>query len=140
MSQQLSFDTLRIEAIEERTSSTTGEVFPVVLISGISLNVGAKGSSFTKRRVSLPLNGMTLEEAKGAFTVGSVMDKRFAIQQFTVEPYTWEGPNGETLRSNKRYRLVDTTAPPPEPMAEPESTVETSTKSAQATVPTEVGA
>ena len=139
---QMSFDTLRVESVEERTHRETGEMFPVAIVSGISLNVGAKGSSFTKRRVSLPLNGMSLQDAKDSFPIGFVLPKRFAIQQFTVAEYKWEGPNGETLKSNKRYRLVDTTAPPPVDDPVPQSTVEepSTQKSAQATVPTEVGA
>ena len=140
MTNQLSFDTLRIEAVEMRQRTDTGDEFPVALISGISLNVTTKGSSFTKRRVSVPLNGLTREEAEVAFPPGQVMPKRFIIQQYTVEPYEWTTPDGEIRTDTKRYTLVDTTAPPVEQSA-PQSTVEPSTqKSAQATVPTEVGA
>ena len=125
---QMSFDTLRVESVEERTATATGEMFPVAIISGVSLNISDKtgASSFTKRRVSLPLNGMTLQDAKDAFPIGSVMPKRFVIQQYTVPKYTWLGPDGEELSSKKRYRLVDTTSLPEHNVveSEPESTVE----------------
>jgi hypothetical protein len=141
MSQQLSFDTLRIEAVEMRERTDTGDTFPVAIISGISLNMSAKGgASFSKRRVSLPLNGMTQAEAEQAFPAGQTMPKRFAIQQYDVEPYEWTTPDGEIRTDTKRYTLVDTTAPPVRQSA-PQSTVEPATEkpSAQASVPTEVG-
>lgn len=138
------FETLTVEDVMLRERNDgTGE-FPVVIIAGISLNLSATGNqSFTKRRVSLPLNGFTVEEAKQAFPKGMKL-QGFKIQQYEVDPYEWTTPEGEVRTDNVRYRLVDLRQPAEPPVnttSEPQSTREpVEQQKPKAPAPQEVGA
>lgn len=105
------FETLKIEDIElrERSDQTDKHgnpvTFPVVLIAGVSLNISANSQSISKRTVSLPLNGFSMQEAQRMFKPGDTIEG-YKVEQYEVEPYEWETPEGEIRVDNVRYRLV----------------------------------
>lgn len=105
------FETLTVQDIEQRERSDQTDkhgnpvTFPVVIISGVTLNITANSQSITKRTVSLPLNGFTIQEARRMFKSGDVIEG-YKVEQYEVEPYEWETPEGEIRVDNVRYRLV----------------------------------
>ena len=113
-------ETLRVEDTILRTRQDTGEEFPVLIITGISMHTAQSGNqSFTKRRVSLPLNGFKLSEAKQLFPAGSVLEG-FRIQAYHVPEYDWTTPDGEVRTDSTRYRLVPAGGEPtPQVQTEP---------------------
>ena len=115
-------ETLRVEDTILRTRQDTGEEFPVLIITGISMHTAQSGNqSFTKRRVSLPLNGFKLSEAKQLFPAGSVLEG-FRIQAHHVPEYEWTTPDGEVRSDTVRYRLVPVgEKPAPVPQSEPKA-------------------
>lgn len=105
------FETLTVQDVEKRERSDQTDkngnpvTFPVVLIAGVSLNISANSQSISKRMVSLPLNGFTIQEAQRMFKPGDTIEG-FKVEQYEVEPYEWETPEGEIRVDNVRYRLV----------------------------------
>ncbi|MFY0683815.1 MAG: hypothetical protein JXR20_04625 [Balneola sp.] len=83
----------------------TGE-FPVVLITGITFSVSESGnSSFTKRRVSIPLNNLSsMKEAEEYFTEGTVLEG-FELYKKPCEEYEYEAPTGETYLLDYKWAI-----------------------------------
>lgn len=130
------FEKLTVSSVEMRTRGDDGTKFPVVIIQGISFSMSESGNqSFSKRKVSLPLNGMELDEAKQLFPAGSVING-YRIAPYEVEPYEFTDPEtGEVVVATKRYRLIPLDEPQPQETA-PEAT---STREPVKQRPTEVG-
>ena len=125
------FESITVEDVILRERKDGTGDFPVVVCFGVSLSESSTGNqSFTKRRVSLPLNDFTLSEGKKFFPKGSQL-QGFHIEQYEVEPYEWTTPDKEVRTDNVRYRLVRTSKSEPAPQSAPQSTAEP--------VPTEVG-
>ncbi len=108
---------LTVDRIEERTRKDTGEMFPVAIIAGISFSESDSGSSrFTLREISIPLNGMSMEQAKQYFPKGTQLHG-YEIYQKETDPYEWEAPDGRILSLSYSWdiRKIDAEATTPAP-------------------------
>ena len=93
----------QIKMVEKKDG--TGE-FPVVLITGITFSVSESGnSSFSKRKVSIPLNNLSSKkEAEEFFTEGSVLEG-LELYKKPCEEYEYEAPSGETYLLNYKWAI-----------------------------------
>lgn len=130
------FEKLTVSAVEMRNRNDGSGKFPVVIIQGISFQMSESGNqSFSKRKVSLPLNGMELDEAKQLFPVGSTIDG-YRIAPYEVEPYEFSDPDtGEVVVATRRYRLI----PLDQPATEETASAPQSTREPVKQAPSEVG-
>lgn len=105
---------LKIDRVEERVRKDTGETFPVAIIAGISFSESESSTSrFTLREISIPLNGMTMEQAKQYFPKGTQLPG-YEIYRKDCDPYEWEAPDGRILSLDYSWdirRIVEQDAP-----------------------------
>ena len=100
---------LTVDRIEQRTLKGTGESFPFAIVSGISFSKSITGNSrFTLREISIPLNGMSLSQAKQYFPPNSRLEG-YEIYKKEVDPYEYETSDGQILSLNYSWdvRKVD---------------------------------
>tara|TARA_R110000868_G_scaffold306734_3_gene568105 strand:- start:31855 stop:32274 length:420 start_codon:yes stop_codon:yes gene_type:complete len=104
MSTQLS--KILIDSVEEVERNDGTGTFPVVKVTGITFSVSESGnSSFTKRKVSLPLNQMTSKaEAELYFKAGTILEG-FELYKKPSEEYQYEAPTGEIYSLNYKWAI-----------------------------------
>lgn len=97
---------LLIDSIEEVDRKDGSGIMPVVKITGITFSTSENGnSSFTKRKVSLPLNQLSSkEEAEQYFEEGTVLEG-FELYKQPCEEYEYEAPTGETFILNYNWAI-----------------------------------
>lgn len=93
----------QIDMVERKDG--TGK-FPVVQITGITFSISESGnSSFTKRKVSIPLNNLSSKaDAEEYFTEGSVLEG-FELFKKPCEEYQYEAPTGEMYTLNYKWGI-----------------------------------